>query len=678
MKKFQFNIEKVRIKSGTIITALLFAFVQFFFYANALAQGAGPQVESDYYILKTVIVPENIPLEVGGIAVIPDGRVAVATRHGEIWMIENAYGENNSSPIYTRFASGMHEVLGLAYRDGAFICAQRGELTKVSDTDGDGLADRYEPLTIFELSGNYHEYAYGPIFNSKGEMFVTLNVAWIDYGESLSKWHGWLMKVRPDGSMEPVATGLRSPAGIMVNSNDDIFYGENQGDWVGSGRVTHLERGDFAGNAAGLNWSKEPGSPITLTKADVAKVDDGRPMHEAAKVIREMKLPMVWFPHTLMGISTSDILEDQTGGDFGPFTGQYFVGDQGHSKVMRMTLEKVNGKYQGACYPFREGFSSGILRMRWGVDNSMFVGMTSRGWASTGRDEFGLQRLVWSGKTPFEMKNISARPDGFEIEFTVPADIKSLKDAMNYELNSFTYRYHHFYGSPIINTAARSLKGIIVSENGKKVRIVLDSLKEGYIHEIKLGALKAADGRNLLHNFAYYTMNNIPAGDKAVLKADEVVTKHMHTMAAGATAAKPKANTAKRVTRMPADWGQPDQVLRLGTRPGLKFDRAQFEVKPGSKIRLVFNNNDDMQHNVVITTPGAADDVGNAALKLGLKGSELNYVPQISKVLFHTALLQPNSTESIYFIAPDKPGTYPFICSYPGHASVMRGVIIVR
>ena len=84
-----------------------------------------------------------------------------------------------------------------------------------------------------------------------------------------------------------------------------------------------------------------------------------------------------------------------------------------------------------------------------------------------------------------------------------------------------------------------------------------------------------------------------------------------------------------------------------------------------------------MTHNVVITAPGAADDVANLSLQLGLKGSQMNFVPNSPKVLFHTALLQPNSSESIYFTAPSKPGQYIFICSYPGHASVMRGVIKV-
>jgi azurin len=645
-------------------------------FCIANAQKNVVQSEKDFYALKTVAIPDNVKLEVGGIAVMPDGRIAASTRRGEIWIIQNAYG--NGQPHFSRFASGLHEVLGLAYRDGAFYCTQRGELTKIEDKNGDGIADSYTPITLFQLSGNYHEYAYGPVFDKNGDMFVTLNVAWVGYGDGLGKWHGWLLKIKNDGTQEPIATGLRSPAGFTVNSNNDVFYAENQGDWVGSGRVTHLEKGDFAGNAGGLNWTKEPESPLKLTKEDLKVVDNGQPMHEAAKTIKALKLPAVWFPHTIMGISTADIIEDQTNGAFGPFNGQYFVADQGHSKIMRMSLEKVNGKYQGACYPFYEGFASGLVRLRWGIDGSIFGGMTSRGWASTGKAEYALQRLVWNGETPFEMKNIHALPDGFEVEFTLPVNASKLKDVKNYTLNSFIYKYHHQYGSPIINNRPRKIIGIVPSDDGRKVKLVLDSLIPGYIHEIRIANLESTDQKSLLHDFAYYTLNNIPEGDKTTLKSTEKINMHagMHHDMKPAPSGKTVA-TKKRQTSMPADWTQPDRVLKLGTKPGLKYDVTNFEVKAGSKVRLIFNNNDDMTHNVVIVAPGTADDVASQALKLGLKGSEMNYVPNSSKVLYHTALLQPETSESIYFIAPSTPGEYTFVCTFPGHASVMRGIIKV-
>jgi cytochrome c551/c552 len=482
----------------------------------AFGQKPAPKTEQDFYEIKTLPIPQDLYLEVGGLATMPDGRLAVSTRRGEIWIVENPYQKDSHQTNYRKFASGLHEILGLAYKDGVFYCSQRGELTKITDTNRDGVADLYEPIYQFELSGNYHEYTYGPVFDKNGDMLVTLNLAWIGFGDgNFAKWRGWLVKIKPDGTLEPQSAGLRSPAGFSINAEGDIFYGENQGDWVGSGRITHLAKGDFAGNPGGIKWAKEPNSPFKLTLEEIP--DNSQPMFEAAKKVKNLKLPAVWFPHAIMGISTSDIIQDTTKGKFSPFPGQYFVADQGQSKVMRVFMEKVNGVYQGFCINYREGFQSGILRERFGLDGSMFVGMTSRGWGSTGKDNFGLQRLVWNGLTPFEINTIHAKSDGFEISFTQAVDVKSVKNAASYALRSYIYQYHHQYGSPIINVNELKIKGISVSPDKKTVRISMDGIRQFYIHEFILKGVLNEEGDPLLHETAYYTLNQIPAGDKMAI-----------------------------------------------------------------------------------------------------------------------------------------------------------------
>lgn len=660
----------------------------------SLSTAQKPATEDDFYQLRTLPIPENVNLEVGGLVPLPDGRLAVSTRRGEIWLVDNPYMKSGSQPHFKRFASGLHEILGLNYKNGSFYCAARGELTKITDEDGDGRADRYEAVAQLPITGNYHEYSYGPLFDKDGNMVVSLNVAWVGYGASLAPWRGWMIKVTPDGKIIPWAAGLRSPAGINMNREGDLFFAENQGDWVGSGKVTHLRQGDFAGHARSLAWSGEPASPVKLKYADVPNT--GAPIAEICKTIPGYKYPAVWFPHTLMGISTADMVEDTTGGAFGPFNGQYFVADQGHSKVMRMFLEKVNGEYQGACFPFREGWQSGLLRLRWGLDGSMFGGMTSRGWSSTGKENYGVQRLVWTGKMPFEMRAIRAMPDGFEVEFTKPVDRATATDTANYSLSGFTYKYHSSYGSPIVNNRSCPIRGIVLSDDGLRARLVVDGLRDHYIHEVRAEGVKAASGEALLHPVGYYTLNAIPPGEKLTLMASanshaghsmgnggsmtasaktSVPTKGKPATKAPATAAR---KSAKRVNDMPANWlNGPDLTVSIGTKPGLKFDTETVQVKAGSKVKWTFNNNDDMTHNCVIVAPGTADAVGNQAIKLGLKGSQLEYIPATPSVIYHTGLLQPESSETIYFTAPEQPGEYTFVCTYPGHHTLMQGKLKV-
>jgi azurin/glucose/arabinose dehydrogenase len=636
-----------------------------------------PMTEDDYYRIITMPIPENIEMEVGGMAVLPDGRLGVSTRRGEVWMISNPYMKGNGRPTFKRFAHGLHEPLGLLHRGDHFLITQRGEVTKLVDTDNDGVADVYDSFARWPLSGNYHQYSYGPVLMPNGEMIITLNLDWVGKGASQSKWRGWMLKLGEDGKLTPWATGLRSPAGFG-SFQGDIFYTENQGDWVGSGRMTHLDKGAFAGNPAGLRWSSEEGSPVKLRPEDIP--DTGEPMYEVAKRTPGLKPPSVWFPHTLMGISTSDFKEDTTRGAFGPFAGQMFVGDQGHSKIMRVAMEKVNGVWQGACFPFREGFQSGLIRLSWGLDGSLFVGQTSRGWSATGKSPFGIQRLVWTGQTPFEIKTITSKPDGFEVAFTLPVDAATAGNPASYSINSFTYKYHHTYGSPIVNAEPLAIKGIVLAADGVSARLVVDQskLRKGYIHEVKAEGVKSEAGLPLLHTTGYYTLNEIAGGGNAdasrftasSANAAPGMDHSQHSM----SEAMPVAPSAKRVTTQPENWTKgPDQVITLGTKPGLKFDLAEIQVKAGSKVKLVFNNNDDMLHNCVITLPGAANKVGETALNLGLKGAEMNYIPDMKEVLYHTGLMQPESSEALYFVAPAKTGDYQYVCTFPGHHTLMQG-----
>jgi cytochrome c551/c552 len=559
-----FRLKNIKMKAFTLPLAILIS------TTLVLAQSKLP-TEDDYYKITSIPAPEGVLLEVGGIASMPDGRIAVCTRRGDVWVIENPLMPKGSSPHFTLFASGLHEPLGLLYKDNSLFAAQRGELTKLTDTNGDGKADTYETVYAWPLSGHYHEYSFGPQLAPDGSFFVTGNVAFGDEewwrGESRTPWRGWTMKIHPDGTMEPWATGMRSPCGLgMIDG--EFFYDDNQGDWIGSGAIWHVTKGSFTGHPAGLRWTTQSNSPVKLTTDQLyAKVDprqtkkngqyikpeniDGEKspnlFFELRKEFPELRVPAVWLPHGVLGISNSEIIRDDTNGKFGPFAGQIFVGDQGQSKIMRVVLEKVKGEFQGVAFDFRSGFQSGVLRMNWGSDGSLFVGETNRGWGSAGTTNSGLQRLLWMERIPMEMKTVSARPDGFEIEFTMPVSKATAEDLSSYYGRSYVYKYHPVYGSPTVNEEKLIIKGVKVSADGLNVRIVIDNLRPYYLHEIGLSGIRSKEGSlPLLHNTAYYTLNNIPDGDK--LPVNELSTKRSVVAVPSTKTAAPKALSAKAPT----------------------------------------------------------------------------------------------------------------------------------
>ncbi|WP_257670424.1 c-type cytochrome [Parapedobacter tibetensis] len=500
--------------------------------------------EEDYFRIRKVRTPEGIILEVGGLTMLPNGNLGVSTRRGDVYIIENP---TSSNPYFRKFASGLHEILGLAYKDGALYCAQRGELTKLVDTDSDGKADVYETVYAWPLSGHYHEYSFGPVIAPDGSFFVTGNVAFGDEewwrGESRVPWRGWAVNITEDGKLTPWATGMRSPAGPGL-LNGQFFYTENQGDWIASGGLWQVNKGDFMGHPAGLRWIDFAGSAVKLTTDQfLSKMDERRIKNDQGRYIKpeniinethktafdakrefaEFRLPAVWLPHGILGISSSEptVIPE---GTFGPFSGQVLVGDQGMSMLSRVMLEEVNGQLQGAAIGFRSGFRSGILRMAWAPDGSLFVGETNRGWGSAGDANEGLERLEWNKNIPFEMQTVKAMPDGFEITFTLPVDTASANDLASYRVESYTYKYHPVYGSPPVDMRSLPIKGVKVAADGLSARIMVDSLRQHYIHTIILDGIREKDNfYSLIHPTAYYTLHSIPQGAK--LAMSEVSTK---------------------------------------------------------------------------------------------------------------------------------------------------------
>ena len=491
--------------------------------------------ESDYYRIVSVFTPETetdsraaqwrpapdgLALEVSGIAVLDDSRIAVAIRKGEVWILDGAYDDPPRDVRYQRFASALHEPLGLLRWGDSLVTAQRTELTQLRDRSGDGVADEYRTLASgWGVTGHYHEYAYGPEADADGNLWITLNIGMGLKGDQLRRtvehprlgyrqaaWRGWGLKLTPGGELVPVCAGMRSPAGIGANAAGDVFYTDQQGNWVAAGSLHHMRPGAFFHHPEALASTVLPGSPI----GEVDSIPAGLPFPDALARFPQMRPPAVWFPYEKAGQSATDIVADASGGRFGPFHGQLFVGEFTQAAIHRVFLEQVGGEYQGACFPFRRGFASAVLRMAQGTDGGLFVGLTNRGWSSLGRSSYGLQRLVWTGKNPFEILEMRALPDGFELVLTEPVDPQTATDLNSYTMTSYTYLYHATYGSDEIQKRSPAIRDATVSADGSRVRLRIDGLRERFVHELVAAGLRSTDGRSLLHPQAYYTLNQIP------------------------------------------------------------------------------------------------------------------------------------------------------------------------
>lgn len=438
----------------------------------------------EYFRIEHFPVPAEAELIVTGMDWLNEQDLAVCTWLGEIYVVENAVGAVEKA-VYRRFARGLNEPLGLTVHGGKIYVVQKGELTLVEDTDGDGEADSFRCMNDeWGYSGNYHSYSFGPLVTGTDEFMVFITG---QRGRADLMYQGFAVQLSKSEA-KPFCYGLRVPHGWGTYQGD-IFVTDNQGNWIGTCRLNHIEEGKFYGFPSS--------KPAT------------RRGHHA----EEVAPPALWLPRVLSPSASG--IETIGSGQFGPFSGQMLIGDFQNSTVLRAFLEKVNGKWQGAVFPFAKGFLSGVNRLAMGVDGKLYVGGGKRTWSTAAPKEYSLDRVSFAGKVPFEVSEVHALSDGFELRFTKALEVEVAKDPENYLVKQFTYKYHEDYGSPEFDHEGKvgateiKVESATVSEDGKAVRLGMSGLRAGFVTSFQL-AVNSAEDEDLRHNSFYYTLNEQP------------------------------------------------------------------------------------------------------------------------------------------------------------------------
>ncbi len=460
--------------------------------------------QSDFYIREEIPLPKGEIMEIGSVALLPDEKVAVATRRGDIWICSGAYADDISKVTWKKFAHGLHEPLGMFWKDGWLYFTQRPEFSRIKDSDNDGTADTFETINSdWGITGDYHEYAFGSRPDPNGDVWVTLCLT--GSFNANAPWRGWTVRITPDGKMIPTCSGIRSPGGIGQNHLGDTFYTDNQGTWNGSSSLKWLKPDSFQGNPVGNKAHSLANLPPPPVPVDKSRVLAERLKHPS------FIPPAVVFPHGKVGQSPTGIEADTSNGKFGPWQNQLYVAEQTHSQVQRVFLEKINGIYQGAVFHFLEGFEAGLIPLYLDQEKGiLFTGGSNRGWASRGSKPFTFERVRFTGKIPFEIQTMQAKPDGFTLTFTEPVDETTATNPASYSMEAWTYILQAGYGSPEVDQAKPTITKATVSPDKLSVHLTIDGLVRGHVHHLKAEGLKSSSGSPLWHPNAYYTLNEIP------------------------------------------------------------------------------------------------------------------------------------------------------------------------
>lgn len=466
------------------------------------------------YVLENALEPNDkfgrkVLFEPLGIAFTKAGSTYVSTRTAGVWKI--------TDNKWQQFSEGVFDSLGLVVDDeNTIVVGEKPSLTRFFDTDNNGWADKREVVSDkFRFNSNYHEYLHGPIKLNDGSYIYNLNLGHSvpgGYGNggamtTAGGYRGWAMKVDPQGNTTTFAYGLRSPAGIGLHKSGTIYYTDNQGDFQGTSKLSVLKPNTYYGHPAGL--------------VDLPKMTAKSPEVDWKMMKSQRDLAVGLLPHSRAINSPGSPVWDETGGNFGPYQGQMFIGDQTQSSIYRVQTQTVNGVEQSSLLPFMAVTSSGVLRLTFSpVDHSLWIGQTGRGWWAKGGNISGLQRIVWDGKTiPQSIHSIEAHPAGYKVNFTQPVaeSIRTSFDKL--KVSSWYYEEDFNYGSAEKEYREEKTDKLTWADNGKSVTFNLANFSvnkdkpathTSRVYEIDLTATEFAKKLKPFHKKAWYTLNAIP------------------------------------------------------------------------------------------------------------------------------------------------------------------------
>jgi hypothetical protein len=444
-------------------------------------------IDSQFYSYEKLKLKKEWELMVTGMDWINDDKLAICTWIGDVYIVSGLINKKNIT--VSNLIKGLNEPMGLLERDGKLYVSQKPELTEISFNKTKNSITLNQVSSDWGYSGHYNAFSYGPALN-KDNNFVLANAG--HSGRWDMKFMGWGIETSNNGSMSGISSGFREPNGIgNFGPNRDIFITDNQGHWTAACELNHLRPNKYFGRPSAT--------------PDPKKLYQGR---------NSFTPPAVWFPYSLArSVSGFTEIKDN---NFGPFKDQLLVGDFQNALVTRVFLEKVNGEYQGVVFPFLKGFSSGVNRLTFGADGNLYVGGLQRTWACVAPDPAALERVEFTGKTPFEISRVSANHDGFTLSFTQPVKTSSV-DLENFDISQFKFAYHANYGSPRYSQNGEKgrqtpldVKSITLSNNRENLRLTIDNLKEGYVTEFRCFDILNDNDEELWHNTFHYTLNQLP------------------------------------------------------------------------------------------------------------------------------------------------------------------------
>jgi hypothetical protein len=436
--------------------------------------------DSRAYVVDTIELPESNPwhcwMRPSAIDFFSDGRCAVATMNGDVWIVSGLDADLRHV-TWKRFAAGLYEPLGLRIVNDQIYVLGRDQITRLHDLNGDGEANFYENFSNGAVTlPAYHAFHLDLQTDSQGNFYYTVDGNGVSV---MAPMHACILKTSKDGSKTEVyATGIRVAAGAGVGPGDELVCSDNQGNWTPVCRINRIKPGAFYG----FN-----GDPHYVTPADTA---NERKSYEP---------PICWIPYEKDNSTGGQTFV--TGGKWGPLEGRMLSTSYGKCKLFEVLEETVDGIVQGASVELPLQFQSGLLRGRFNPADGQLYVCGLKGWQTSGVKDGCLQRVRFTGKPVRLPTELHVKKDGIAISFACPLDPSSASDEQNYGVSQWNYRWASKYGSDKykpsrpgqVGTDDVDLKSAKLLPDGKTVFLEIPNLRPVMQMSIQVH-VNAADG----------------------------------------------------------------------------------------------------------------------------------------------------------------------------------------
>ncbi len=596
--------------------------------------------------------PWKAPMFFGDHDFLPDGSALLCTMEGDVWHVTGLDG-GLKDVQWRRFASGLHQPLGLVVADGKIYVLGRDQITCLHDINGDGEADFYECFSNqFVTSAAGHDFICGLARDGQGRFY------------SASGKQG-LLRISADGQkLDVLATGFRNPDGVALCPDGAVTLPCSEGDWTPASMIC-LVKPDSLATASG------PADTITIGSNPPAPPHFGYGGPLGRKL---PSLPLAYLPRGLDNSSGGQVsVPDDR---WGPLKGQLIHFSYGQGSHFLVLRDEVDGQSQGAVIPLIGDFRSGVHRGRFNPNDGQLYASGMGGWGTYTPDDGCFQRVRYTGDRVQLPRSFHVHENGLLISFTQPIDEKAIANLANHFAQAWNYRYSPGYGSPELAPCHAGAVGH-------------ESLAIDGVHRIDAATvfveMPALQPVNQLHLLLQVDDGRPQELFVTVHRLDKPFTQFSgYRPTRKIIAAHPLAVDLARLGKSnPNPWQKPlPGAVAIGLSAGnnLTYSTRTLRVKANENVKLTFHNPDVVPHNWVLVEKGALARVGDLTNKLVADPEAVlhQYVPKSEDVLYYTDITAAGQTSTIYFRAPQAKGRYPYLCTFPGHWMVMNGEFVVE